>query len=171
MRRSTGVKFELSFLSPPCCGIYRCKVVYDREIVSVEYLPYVKKEIKKLKPVESDIEYSKKYLDRSEITELLAFANGVDDIIIVKNGLITDTSIANLALLKNGVWITPKKPLLKGTMREKLLTEGLLKEADIPAKNLAEFEAIAVMNALRGFEPLGNIPDIVLSSKLSEFGV
>lgn len=162
MRRSVGVKFELSFLSPPPCGIYRCRVVYDNgQIISVEYEPYVKKEIKKLKPVESGIEYSKKYLDRSEITKLLMSADDADDIIIVKNGLITDTSIANVALLKNGAWITPKRPLLNGTMREKLLMEGLLKEADIAAKNLTEFEAIAIMNALRGFEPLGNIPDIV----------
>lgn len=164
MHRSTGVKFELSFLSPPPCGTYRCKIVYDNvQIISVEYQPYVKKEIKKLKPVESGIEYSKKYLDRSEIAKLLMSADDADDIIIVKNGLITDSSIANIALLKNGVWITPKRPLLNGTMREKLLTEGLLKEVDIPAKNLAEFEAIAIMNALRGFEPLGNILDVVKS--------
>lgn len=164
MRRSVGVKFELSFLSPPHCGIYRCKVVYDNvQIISVEYQPYVKKEIKKLKLIESEIEYSKKYLDRSEITKLLKSVDDADDIIIVKNGVITDTSIANVALLKNGIWITPKKPLLNGTMREKLLMEGLLEEADISAKNLAEFEAIAIMNALRGFEPLGNILDTVKS--------
>jgi 4-amino-4-deoxychorismate lyase len=164
MHRSVGVKFELSFLSPPPCGIYRCKVVYDNvQIISVEYQPYVKKEIKKLKLIESDIEYPKKYLDRSEITKLLKSIDDADDIIIVKNGLIADTSIANVALLKNGAWITPKKPLLNGTMREKLLMEGLLKEADISAKNLAEFDAIAIMNALRGFEPLGNILDTINS--------
>lgn len=161
MWRSTGAKFDLSFLSPPSNGAYRCKVVYDADIISVEYLPYVKKEIKTLKLVEADIEYSKKYLDRSEITRLLMSTGDTDDMIVVKNGLLTDASIANIALLRDGVWITPKTPLLKGTMREKLLRDGLLEEADILAADIAGFEAVAIMNALRGFEPLGGVNGVV----------
>ena len=37
-----------------------------------------------------------------------------DEILITRNGLLTDTSIANIALFNGKEWHTPKHPLLKG---------------------------------------------------------
>ena len=54
-----------------------------------------------------------------------------DDILIVKNGLLTDTSIANIALYDGNDWYTPLHPLLKGTKRAELLDKGVLKEKEI----------------------------------------
>lgn len=161
MRRFGGKDFDLSFLSP-LSGICRCKVIYAEDILSVEFLAYEKREIKTLKIMESDISYSHKFVDRSDIEKLFALRGEADDMLVVKNGLLTDTSIANIALLdKNGRWLTPQAPLLKGTMRQKLLNDGFLIEDNIELKDLTNFEGIAIMNALRGFEPLGRVEEVV----------
>ncbi len=158
METHKGIRFDLSFLAPPQEGIYRCKVIYKSEIVSVEFAPYIRREIKTLKPIESDISYPRKFVDRSGIDKLFLQKDDADDILIIKNGLITDTSIANVAFLdKSGRWITPKTPLLHGTMRQKLLEDGFLIEGDIEAQSLMDFEEVAIMNALRGFESLGQV--------------
>lgn len=157
MLESSGQEFDLSFLKPPLDGVYRCKLIYKDKIESVEFLQYVKKEIKTLKIVNANIDYSKKFLDRNAIEALSALRDGCDDILIVRDNKITDTSIANVAFLdKDGKWLTPKYPLLKGTMRQKLLDDGFLKEAEVSIDDICEFKKVAVINALRGFEPLGD---------------
>jgi len=156
MFESSGKKFDLYFLRPPISALWRCKLIYAATIISVEFTPYIKRKIKSLTLIESNISYSSKFVDRKELDALFEARGAGDDTLIVKNGLITDTTIANVAFLNdNDIWLTPKTPLLKGTMREKLLEEGFLKEADIEAKNLQLFKTIAIMNALRGFEVLG----------------
>ena len=69
--------------------------------------------------------YSLKLTDRSQINRLLKQKGNYDDILIVKNGFITDTSISNIIFYNGSKWITPAAPLLKGTCRDKLLKEGL----------------------------------------------
>ncbi|MGE4398510.1 MAG: aminotransferase class IV [Campylobacterales bacterium] len=161
MQNSSGIKFDLSFLKPPQSGTYRCKIIYDSDIISAEYIPYTKRIIKTLRIVNSDISYPVKSTDRAGLDALFAARGDADDILIVKNGLTTDTSIANLAFLSHGQWLTPKRPLLRGTMREKLLNDGFLIEADIKISDIDNFDGVAVMNALRGFEPLGNVKDVI----------
>lgn len=162
MHRFNGKAFDLSFLTPPSKDTYRCKVIYADDILSIKFESYEKKTIRTLRPIESNISYPYKFVDRSDIEELFGLRGKADEIVIVKNGLITDTSIANIALLdKSGRWLTPKTPLLCGTMRQKLLNDRFLIEDDIELKNLANFESIAIMNALRGFEPLGRIEEVI----------
>ena len=73
---------------------------------------------------------------------------------IVQNNLVRDTSIANIALFKNGRWLTPKEPLLCGTTRARLLIEKKIFEADITPKELCQAQKIALLNAMIGFEIL-----------------
>jgi 4-amino-4-deoxychorismate lyase len=46
-----------------------------------------------------------------------------EEIIIVKNNCITDTSYTNLLFLKDEKWYTPSTYLLNGVMRQHLLKE------------------------------------------------
>ena len=132
----------------------RCRVLYDRDIQKVEYFNLVKREFKKFKIVESDIDYSFKYANREELNSLKI--DEYDEIIIVKNGLITDTTISNLAFFDKE-WITPKTPLLKGTKREELIKKGLLKEKDIKIDDIKNFSKMAMMNAILGFYEIDEI--------------
>jgi len=72
--------------------------------------------------------------------------------LIVKNSLITDTSIANIAFFDSIRWVTPALPLLKGTTREKLLREGKIFEENIHVDDLERFSKVALMNAMIDFD-------------------
>ncbi len=149
--------FSLSeFIYPPSKELLKCKVVYNEdEILSIEFSPYKKKEIKSFKFIcDNKIEYTKKMLNRECINILYNQKDNTDEIIIVKNNLISDTSIANIAIFDGDIWLTPKTPLLKGTIRAKLLQEGEIFEKDISVKMFKEAKKVALMNAMIGFDVL-----------------
>jgi len=143
-------------IEPPPEGLYRCRILYDSEVRSIEYLPYTPKKIHTLKIVPSDIEYGYKYADREAFESLLEAHRDVDEIIIEKEGLLTDTTISNIAFYDGKRWITPAKPLLQGTMREKLLDEGFLLKADITREMLKGYTHVALINAMIGFKILNH---------------
>jgi len=154
---STDILLLKSVIVPPQKGCYRCRIVYSNTIHSIEYLPYIAKHIKSLKIVSSNLEYGLKYADRSSINALLQENKNVDDIIIEQNGYITDTSIANLAFYDGMTWYTPTKPLLHGTMRQKLLDKGFLHPREIKKEELHHFTQVALMNAMIGFKILKDV--------------
>ena len=141
-------------IEPPPRGLYRCRILYDTTVHSVEYLPYTPKEIGSLRIVPADIEYACKYADRKAFETLLKENSDVDEIIIEKEGLLTDTTISNVAFFDGEQWVTPAKPLLEGTMRAKLLDEGLLRTAEITKEMLSGYTQVALMNAMIGFRIL-----------------
>ncbi|MBU1668545.1 aminotransferase class IV [bacterium] len=138
------------FITAPEEGIYRCRILYDKEIHSVEYLPYVPKEIKHFKIIQSQMDYAYKYSDRKELERLIP--SSYDEIIIEKNGFLTDTSMANIAFYNGEAWFTPKYPLLEGTTRERLLSENFLKLKNIRSHEIQSFTHFALMNAMIGFK-------------------
>jgi 4-amino-4-deoxychorismate lyase len=126
----------------------RCKVIYAQEILSVEYHSYTPKNYRDFTVVEKAISYPHKYLERSVF-------DGYDEKampIFVHEGLVSDTSIANLAFCIDGVWQTPAKPLLHGTMRAKLLDEQKFICADVRVEDIAKATKIAMINAMIGFK-------------------
>jgi 4-amino-4-deoxychorismate lyase len=119
----------------------------------VTYHEYKKREISSLKLVYcDDISYRFKSTCRDRLSELYALRDECDDVLIVKNSLITDTSIANIAFFDSIRWVTPASPLLKGTTREKLLREGKIFEENIHVDDLERFSKVALMNAMIDFD-------------------
>ncbi len=143
-----------SKIEAPKEGLYRCRIVYGEKINSIEYIPYTPKEIRSLKIVSSDIEYDHKYANRETLDALLISHPDADEVIIEQEGYLTDTTIANIAFYDEEQWVTPKKPLLQGTMRVKLIEEGLLKTADISKEDLQKYTHVALINAMIGFKIL-----------------
>jgi len=151
------IKDIKEYLSPPQDGLYRCRLVYNIDDISVTYHRYKKRAVNSLKLIfDNDIEYSLKSTTRDNIDALFKQREECDDILIIKNLLVTDTSIANIALYRDGEWLTPKKPLLKGTTRERLLDTGKIIEADIRVQELRTFSKVALLNAMIGFDILDN---------------
>lgn len=146
-----------SSINPPDQKLYRCRVLYAQTIESIEYIPYLPREIHTLKMVPITFSYDYKFADRSDLDALLEKHPDADDVIMVKDGLITDTTIANIAFFDGERWITPKHPLLKGTMRAKLIEQGFLHERDIESNEVKTFEKVALMNAMIGFNILKHI--------------
>ena len=144
-------------------GIFRCRVIYSEKIQEITFAPYVYKEIKTLKLVDiGDWDYSYKYADRSFLTKLLAENQEVDEIIMTKNGFITDCTIANLAFYDGKNWFTPSTPLLKGTKRQQLLDRQLITEKEVRIKDLKNYQGVCLINTFRelsrtGFQPVSAI--------------
>ncbi len=145
-----------SLIQAPPKGLYRCRILYDEKIHSIEYIPYSPKEIHKLKIITSDIIYNYKYANREELNTLLQKQYDTDEIIIEKEGYLADTTIANIAFYDGKQWFTPEKPLLKGTMRAKLLDEGFLHTRKIKKEEISVYTHFALMNAMIGFKILNN---------------
>jgi len=138
------------FIDAPPKGLFRCRIVYREDILSIDYIPYSPKTIQTLKIVQSNLDYSHKYNDRTELNKLIH--PNYDEIIIEKNNLLTDTSIANIAFYDGKEWLTPKIPLLQGTVREKLLHQNLLRVKNIKSSEIIHFSHFALMNAMIGFQ-------------------
>ena len=151
--RTSGLDLDLSsFISPPKEGVYRCKLIYDsKQILEVVYYRYKRRQLATLKLQEIDFEYEKKYLDRSNIDRVFEQRGECDDVLMIKDSLIQDTSIANVAFFNSKEWLTPKKPLLYGTTRQRYIDAGIIQEADIGVDMLSGFTKIAFMNAMIDF--------------------
>ncbi len=144
-----------NYIEAPKIGVFRCRLVYSLDEMNVSYHEYKKREISSLKIIfDNEIDYSMKFTHRDEIDKLYAQRADCDDILIIKNLLVTDTSIANIAFYKDNRWITPKKPLLEGTTRARLLNEGKLIKADIKVQELRSFSKVALLNAMIDFDIL-----------------
>lgn len=140
-RRDLGALIDAPL---PVC---RCKITYANTILSVTYAPLVPREFRSFKVVETSQIYPYKYVERGWIDAAKEAAK-TDEIIFTCKGQLTDTSIANIALLKQGVWLTPKRPLLEGTARARWLQEGKIREASLNCEDLKNAEKFAIMNAL-----------------------
>jgi 4-amino-4-deoxychorismate lyase len=143
-----------TIIDAPKTGLYRCRILYAETLHSIEYIPYAPKKIETLKIVPSNIEYSFKYANRDALNALLETNNDVDEVIIEKNGLLTDTTLSNIAFFDGTKWFTPEKPLLEGTMRAKLIDEGFLQTKEIRQNELSDYSQVALINAMLGFKIL-----------------
>ncbi len=140
-------------------GIFRCRVIYEKQIEEVTFTPYIYKDIRTLKLVDiGNWDYSNKYADRSFMTNLLNENKDYDEIIMVKNGFITDCTVANLAFFDGSNWFTPSTPLLKGTKRQQLLDRQEIMEREIRVEDLDMYQGICLINAFRGLSKTGFQP-------------
>ncbi len=134
-------------------GVVKLKLIYNDRDFDTQYSHYRYRNIQSLKSVYDDsIDYSLKYYDRSRLDDLVLRKANCDDVLIVKNGKITDTSFCNIVFYDGQKWITPKEPLLKGTARQKLLDENKIVEASITVGDLTKFHYFKLINAMLEFQ-------------------
>ena len=97
------------------------------------------REIRSLRLVAADdeLDYHLKYADRSALARLLQRRDDCDEILIVRDGAITDTSYSNVAFFDGRKYVTPDTFLLNGTRRQYLLGTGVLTERRITPSDLA----------------------------------
>lgn len=131
----------------------RCRVTYDKHDIKVQYFDYIPKNIQSFKLIECNyIDYTYKYDDRNLLNQLLSQKGDCDEIIIIKNGLVTDCSIGNLLFLKDNHWYTPDTPLLQGTQRAYLLDVGKIHLTTIHKNDICQYKKVMMINALNAFD-------------------
>ena len=134
----------------------KLRFTYDKEnIYDLSCTPYNTRKIERLKLLENnDIEYRYKSVNRSVINLLKAETEPTEEIVIVKQNRLTDTSYTNIALFDGSQWITSSTPLLKGTRRAQLLDAGRLIEREVLATDLKSFQSISLINAMMDLKEL-----------------
>jgi 4-amino-4-deoxychorismate lyase len=134
-------------------GLYKCRVTYGRELEKIEFEAYQPRVIKSLLLVVDDaIEYGFKFQNRVALQHNFEKRGKADDVLMVKEGLITDTSYANVVFWDGSQWVTPDRPLLKGTKRAQLLRDGVIVEQKIRVEDLVAFIHVRLINAMLDFE-------------------
>ncbi len=155
IQREHGIDLAKSILLPNTLtnDTYKCRIVYDVEkIIFIDLSLYTPLVIKSLAFVEdNEISYSSKYQRRVDL-ERLKQKTDADEIIIVKNGWVTDTSYSNLVFWDGKQWHTPTTYLLNGTMRQRLLHEGKIIESPIRPSDVANFKSLKLINAMLDLE-------------------
>ncbi len=148
----------------PTKGLYKCRLLFSSNIEKLEFVPYEQPIIKTLKVIETNLPtWLYKLSDRSSIQELVDQKGEFDDVLILRDGLLTDTSYCNIALLKGNQWFTPRLALLYGVQRAHLLQEKQIIEKDILVTELSHYSKICLFNAMNEFGALQlSISDIVI---------
>lgn len=149
-------------------GLFKFRIVYDLDKkVRTQMIPYAIPEIQNFQLVENNsYDYSFKFEDRKEL-EKMKMKSKAEEIIIVKNNHLTDTSYSNLLFLKGKEWYTPSTYLLNGVQRQHLLKQKKIKETEINIQNIKQFSHFQIINAMNDFNknfiyPLDkiiNLPD------------
>lgn len=139
----------------PMQGIYKCRIVFDSHIQQIEFVPYIRREIKSLKLVETNIEPTPyKSEERTKINEAFAKKETCDDILMVNNGFLSDASYYNIALWNEKNWCTPALPVIYGTQRSALLKAGKIIERQIRTSDLSDYKRLCLFNAMIEFGEL-----------------
>ena len=139
-------------------GLFRCRIVFSKTIDKIEFIPHQFRKIESLKLIEdNDIDYRFKFYDRKNLTELFEKRDNCDDILIVKNGCITDSFTANPIFFDGKKWWTPDTPLLPGTQRAKLINELKIEVGRITPANISKYKKVGLINVMWNFE---NMPII-----------
>ena len=135
---------------PAVEGLQKARIVYDEHgIIERTFAPYSIRRIQNIAVVEDNsISYPWKSTNRSMLEKQREKAPSYDEVIIVKDGYITDTSYTNLCFFDGSTWFTPDTPLLPGTMRQRLLDQGIIKEKSIPLSDLNKYQSISLINAM-----------------------
>lgn len=133
-------------------GKVKCRVFYGLDVDLVDYEAYSAKVFSGFQLKEIDFDYAFKYADRSAFIQLKSGFSSDTELILTKEGVITDSTFSNLVFQhKNGQWYTPSQPLLEGTQREFLLDEEIIEEREIMAKDLKNYTHFKLINAMLGF--------------------
>lgn len=139
-------------------GLFKCRVTYGEQIEKIEFESYQPRLVQSLKLLnDNTIEYPFKYQNRASLTALFAQRGDADDVLIIKNDFITDTSYSNIIFWNGKQWITPDTYLLAGTQRARLLEEGIIVEQKIRAQDIPKYSYARIINSMLDLETTPNI--------------
>mgnify|MGYP000045503676 FL=1 len=134
-------------------GKVKLKIQYGEKEREIHFNHYKTQQINTIQLVHTTaLDYTYKYSKREKLNALFDQRGDCDDVLIVRNGKITDSSYANAVFFDGEQWITPKYPLLEGTCRARLLANGQIKTAVLGVEDLKSFEGLKLINAMRDMD-------------------
>ena len=153
VKNEIDLSVEVGKQTHPKAGLFKCRIAYTTKVESIEFIPYEPRRIESLKVVyDNTIDYAHKYEDRSSIDALFGQRQFCSDVLIVKNGFVTDSSISNVIFFDGYKWVTPNTPLLRGTMRQFLIEAAEIKEQPVSVQDIPSFKTFRLINSMMGFD-------------------
>lgn len=147
--KSSAIQLEKILPEPASGKRKKVRIIYDNNHFDIDVRDYEPKVVSQLKLLDAnDLNYSFKFADRSSLDELMKLRGTADDILIIQNGKITDSSYANVIFWDGSEWNTPNTYLLNGVKRQMLLQEDLIKESEILVNDLQRFSKVGLINAM-----------------------
>ncbi|TDT38708.1 4-amino-4-deoxychorismate lyase [Maribacter spongiicola] len=132
---------------------YKLRIGYKQNGTRYSISEYKNSIATSLKLVSDDtISYALKKNNRKKLNALFLQRGEADDVLIIKNGLVTDASYSNILFFDGKQIVTPSTPLLEGTCRARLLDENSIVEKSISVDELQNFESFQLVNALNDFD-------------------
>lgn len=140
-------------------GRIKCRIEYTDTIRSVTFTPYQQKMRTTVALVtDNNISYTYKSTNRQQFTRLIQHAH-TDDVIIVRNGMITDATYCNLVFEDHdGHLFTPSDALLCGTCRQRLIDNGEVTVRHIRADELRNYKTVYFINAMMDIHEAQQMP-------------
>jgi 4-amino-4-deoxychorismate lyase len=133
--------------------LMKVRLMYNQLGYQIEFHLYKSKNLRSVKLVMANhIDYSYKTIDRTVLSKLKEQNMGYDEVLIVKNKMVTDTSYSNIVFFDGHCWHTPNTFLLNGTQRQLLLSKKLIKSTSISINDLNKFSSFKLINALNEME-------------------
>ncbi|WP_101775691.1 aminotransferase class IV family protein [Pasteurella oralis] len=143
------IQIQTALIQTQHAPLIRCRIDYNATELQVQYFAYQRKTYRTFQPVICDeIDYGLKYADRTYLNQLLQQKGDCDEIMIIKQGKVTDCTIGNLIFRQGEVWVTPDTPLFAGTQRAKLLAANKIQQRTILLEDIATFDEVRLINAL-----------------------
>lgn len=137
---------------------YKLRVVYSKEIEEFSIELYSPKKVISLNLVDgAGVDYRFKSENRSQIDNLLKNKENCDDILIIKNGLVTDTSYSNIVFSKEEKLYTPSTYLLNGIKRQHLINRGVVAERVIKVEEIELYDKYFLINSMLDLYPIEKI--------------
>lgn len=145
---------------PQNSGLYKLRILYNLKHKIWQFSAYSYQQNYKLKLIEANnLCYSLKYSDRRSIDELYLQRGICDDILITKQGLITDTSRHNILFFNAHSWYTPSAPLLVGTTLERLIYQRQIIPTTIRFQHISTlYTHFKLINCMQDFSIAPCIP-------------
>lgn len=132
----------------------KARASYNKSGMHITYEPYHEKSINNLKMIFDDtISYPIKFEDRSALNLLFNQRENYDDILIIRHGMVTDSSYCNVLFSDGKSWFTSDTPLLNGTCRARLLAKGTVQEVPIHFEMIKKYTSFMLINAMMDFNP------------------
>tara|TARA_Y100000992_G_C21108255_1_gene416037 strand:+ start:52 stop:651 length:600 start_codon:yes stop_codon:yes gene_type:complete len=147
------LKQIFSQIEIPHFGLYKMKFNYSEKKYKIQFSKYILRKIERLKCYEiNNFIYPFKFTDRKMIEYFHSKKLDCHDILMIKNGYLTDTSYCNIIFFDGSGWFTPEKPLLNGVQREKLLESKVITKTKIKLNEINDFKQFKLVNAMIDFE-------------------
>lgn len=132
-------------------GVYKCHIMYDTlgRVRRPVFEPYRPRMVKKLACVEMPmLHYSCKWEDRTALLSAGAGRGADEEVLILQQGMVTDTRYSNVVFGDGSSWVTPETFLLSGTKRAYLLGRGAIQERSVSAGDISQFRFCSLINAM-----------------------